>query len=152
MASACNLQEVHYITLSLQRFTEILQEFWRTFNQIKSGRQRQRETQALHARATSDGSRAGSALDNLLRERSSLQHSHKAADEVLSSAALTHEALVRQRVALGSSSGALSRIQDFLPGVQSLMGLIGQRRQRNDRIVALLIGCLLCFILWWKLL
>lgn len=101
-----------------------------------------------------DGGAQGgvSESDVLLRERAALMGSHKAIDGALAQAAAAHEALLRQRSSLGVTAAGLGGILARVPGVGGLMDAIQRRRLRNDQVIAVVIGAVVCFALWYYVL
>jgi Golgi SNAP receptor complex protein 1 len=103
----------------------------------------------MAARRTGGSANGASDTDTLLRERGSLQVSHKAMDSMLAQADETREALQRQRGSLMNSSTGLGAMAARFPSVQALIGAIQRRRTRDQRIIALLVAACICFTLWY---
>jgi hypothetical protein len=141
-----------------QRAREVLHDFKSAFRREAAGLQQRRDAALLYSslRGGGGGGVKGaadmSAVDALLRERGSLSSSGRAIDDVLATAADTHNALARQRAALAGAAGRLGTYTARLPGVGGLMDAIHRRRVRNDQVLAVVIAACLCFALWWLVL
>lgn len=140
---------------ALQGHHEVLMELETAARRHRSAAKHAIEAAALlggRGGAATGGASGTSDTDALLRERSSLLGSHKAIDGALAQAAAAHEALLRQRSSLGVTAAGLGSIVMRVPGVQGLMDAIQRRKLRNDQVIAVLIGAVVCLALWYYVL
>ena len=123
----------------LQRHREILHDFQQEFNKLRSARRAASEREELLSSVRQDIREHRSATDMLLRERSAIHGSDRAADEALGTASATCDALASQRSGMGGVGGKLRQLASVSPQINSLIGMIG-RRKRRDKVV---LGCVI---------
>ena len=134
---------------ALQGHHEVLDELEAAARKHRAAARHALEAAALLQGARGDGSGIGGGeSDALLRERAALIGSHKAIDGALAQAAAAHEALLKQRSSLGVTAASVGAIVLRVPGVQGLMDAIHRRRVRNDQVIAIIIGFIVCFAVW----
>ena len=98
-------------------------------------------------------------MKDLIKERSGVRNALHMADEYLgfsllepftnSQASNSHQALLDQRRRLANSQHRILGIVNRIPGVNSLMRNIQNRKTKDNAIVAVVIGLCVCFILWY---
>ena len=101
------------------------------------------------ANTASSGDGTDPAMEQLLRERNAIDNSMKSASSVLNQAAGVRTELRSQGASLRGVTGTMASIANNIPGVNTLIDKIRQKRQRDDRVVSgVVAGCIL-FTLWY---
>jgi Golgi SNAP receptor complex protein 1 len=138
----------------LQRFREVYRddrsEFEKVRGSVRAKLERRELFGSLGRTPTTTGS--SSATDHLLRERSSIEGSSRAAADVIQQATEAKGALRNQRSALGLSGAKILDIGATFTGVSSLIGRIRQKRTRDNTVIGLVVAGCICFIVYWTLL
>mmetsp|Transcript_122890 Transcript_122890/g.192907 ORF Transcript_122890/g.192907 Transcript_122890/m.192907 type:complete len:217 (+) Transcript_122890:45-695(+) len=132
------------------RFRETHQELARDFKRVSQSI----EHQYQHARLIPKG-RSSNAEDSieqgLMRERNALSATLSMTDEVISQATSTHTMLQGQRVTLQSTSGKVGSLTAMFPGLDSLISQIGDRKNKENMVLASTIAGCIIFTMWYKL-
>ncbi|EGC29208.1 hypothetical protein DICPUDRAFT_159234 [Dictyostelium purpureum] len=89
-------------------------------------------------------------MTNLLREHSSLQNSSYLTDSILGQARQAHEALENQRRILRGASSKITSMPNLFQTIDGVTSKIKRYKQRNVVIIGLLIGGLICFLLYYS--
>jgi golgi SNAP receptor complex member 1 len=89
------------------------------------------------------------AMDHLLRERSHIQNSMSAANNVLGQAESVRTNLRYQGQSLRGAQGMMLQLTSNIPGLNSLVENIRRRRGRDDMVVAGVIATCVVFTLWY---
>lgn len=98
-------------------------------------------------------------MKDLIKERSAVRSALHMADEYIgfalrdplmdSQAASSHQSLLDQRRRLANSQHRILGIVNRIPGVNSLMRSIQNKKGKDNVIVAVVIALCVCFILWY---
>jgi Golgi SNAP receptor complex protein 1 len=138
-------------SLLVKRYREILFDCGADFNKTSASVQRRREAMELFRGANTNTTSEGGdpAMEQLLRERNAIDNSMKSASSVLNQAAGVRSELRSQGASLRGVTGTMAAIANNIPGVNTLIDKIRQKRQRDDRVVSgVVAGCIL-FTLWY---
>ena len=139
-------------SLLVKRYREILFDCGADFNKTLASVQRRREANELFRGSNSSANKTdGSdpAMEQLLRERNAIDNSMTSASSVLNQAASVRTELRSQGASLRGITGTMASIANNIPGVNTLIDKIRQKRQRDDKVVSgVVAGCIL-FILWY---
>ena len=90
-----------------------------------------------------------SATQRLLRERSGISNSIRGVNTVLAQASEAKDTLLGQRSSIGGASVNLSSLTRRIPGVGKLMDALSKKKSRENTIIGVFIGILVCFSMWW---
>lgn len=146
--SLSNHQEV-----LIKRYYEIHFDYSTEFKNTSATVQRKRESMELMNSSQSlHKDEQDSSVAKLLREKVSIAASMKSINDVISQAFDTRNALAEQRASLLGSSGGLSNLTASMPGFGKLIDGIQKKKSRETMIIAVVIGLLLCFTIWWMFL
>lgn len=85
----------------------------------------------------------------MLGERSRLDHSHNATDNLLNQAYAVNESFGLQREQLERVRQSAMHVAGMVPGVNGLIGRIGGKKRRDGIILGSFIA--FCFLLFWFL-
>ena len=89
-------------------------------------------------------------MHDLMEEHSAIGGAHREADRVLLQATAAHSDLESQRRRLDGVGGRLQRLARDVPGLNSLMSRIRNRRERDRTVLAACIGTLtFLLMLYW---
>lgn len=137
--------------LLVKRYREILFDLSSDFNKTSSTLQRKREQAELFSGANTQKGSDGTdpAMEQLLRERNSIQNSLNASNMVLNQAADIHGDLRNQGASLQASRSSLAKLTQNVPGLNQLVDAISKKRSRDDKIVAGTIAACIVFTLWY---
>ena len=138
-------------SLLVKRYREILFDCGADFNKTLALVQRRREAMELFRGANTNSTVEvlDPAMEQLLRERTAIDNSMKSASSVLNQAANVRSELRSQGTSLRGIVGTMASIVNNIPGVNTLIDKIRQKRQRDDRVVSgVVAGCIL-FTLWY---
>ena len=129
----------------LQRHREILHDFQQEYNRSKAAIRAATERSQLLSSVREDirehrCATSRRASDALLRERSGIAATSRAADGLLGQAHANLDAITQQRGRFGGMSSKLSSISSLAPQVNSLIGAISRRERRDKIILAVVIG------------
>lgn len=83
----------------------------------------------------------------MLDERQRIDNSHNVADSVLSQAYAVQESFVLQRETLANINRRITLAASQVPGINSLIGRISARKQRDGIIMGSFIA--FCFLFFW---
>jgi len=90
-------------------------------------------------------------MEHLLRERSAIGNSLRAADDVLGQAAEVQSELRTQGSSLRGAQGTMLAIAANVPGVNQLIDKIRKKRNKDDIILSGVIAFCILFTLWYVL-
>jgi hypothetical protein len=141
--------------VQLQRLREIGVEQRQKFRASQNRLKQVRESEALRrvmqrdARAEGDGDRHAQEL--LMRERTSVLNSSRMAGEIINQAVEVHGELLAQRSGFSGTAGRLVDIGRQVPGLNTLIQRIENKRTRDNTIIAIAIAFGVCFMLWYWL-
>mmetsp|Transcript_14734 Transcript_14734/g.24432 ORF Transcript_14734/g.24432 Transcript_14734/m.24432 type:complete len:235 (+) Transcript_14734:74-778(+) len=144
--SLSNHQEV-----LIKRYYEIHFDYSTEFKNTSATVQRKRESMELMQSSSraAHGDGQDSSISKLLREKTSIAASMKSINDVISQAFETKTALSSQRSSLAGSSGGLASLTANVPGFGRLIDGIQRKKSRESMIIAVAIGLLVCFTIWW---
>ena len=139
-------------SLLVKRYREILFDCGADFNKTLASVQRRREAMELFRGSNNNSNKkdgSDPAMEQLLRERNAIDNSMKSASSVLNQAASVRTELRSQGASLRGITGTMASIANNIPGVNTLIDKIRQKRQRDDKVVSgVVAGCIL-FTLWY---
>ena len=133
----------------IERQKEVKRELQNDYKRILSSIQ-QKENRILLMR--SNGMPASSEddeMNSLLKERGSVRNALHMADEYLGRAADSHQSLVDQRRRLVNSQHHILGIVNRIPGVNTLMRSIQNKKSKDSLIVAGVVAVCVCFCIWY---
>jgi len=138
---------------TLQRHTEILQDYRQEFNKTASNIAAIVEREDLLSSVQSDISdyrnKQSGAMDSLQREMEHTRNSERLIDEQISIALETRESLVSQREILKAVQTKLNDLTNKFPMINNLVNKINFRKRRDTIILGVVIGLCLVFMLWY---
>lgn len=135
--------------IQVNRMKEVLFDFKSEFYSLQRKLKVQSKREALFKEATERlGSKSNkTAEEYLLKERFSIANSHNAADGLLDQASVGLNALKRQKKTFGKSVSGLTSIGSSIPAVNQLMKRIGNKKTRDNTILAIVIALCISLIL-----
>lgn len=138
------------------RYQDVLQDLRADFDRSSLALQRARDRHELLGGAANQNSNSGNgnnnaAMDSLLRERNHIHNSMNAVGSVIGQAEAVHSDLHGQGRSLRSTGGILGQIAGNIPGLNSIVEKIRQRRSSDDKIIAGVIASCIVFTLWYVL-
>jgi hypothetical protein len=137
----------------LQRFREVYRDDRSEFERVRSAvRAKLQRSELFGSLGRSVAKASGTATDHLLRERTAIEGSSRAAADVIAQASDAKSALRSQRNALGLSNGKVLDIGAAMTGVSSLIGRIRQKRTRDNTIIGVVVASCICFLVYWMFL
>lgn len=142
---------------TLQRHTEILQDYRQEFKKTASNIAAIVEREDLLSSVQSDISdyrnkengKRGQAMDSLQREMEHTRNSERLIDEQINIALETRESLVSQREIIKAVQTKLNDITNKFPMINNLVSKINLRKRRDTIILGLVIGLCLTAIIWY---
>ncbi|BGP06428.1 Golgi SNAP receptor complex member 1 [Rhodotorula toruloides] len=140
-------------THALERHRDVLAEYRRDFQRtqasLRDAEQRANllgsVRQEISAFKTASGS---SVTDSLLAERGRIDNSHRMADETLEQAYATRAEFSAQRSNLSRIQQRMNGAASQVPGLNSVIGMINNRRQKNAMIWGVVLGLMAVILLW----
>ena len=141
---------------TLQRHREILHDYSYEFKKTKASIKQARESAHLLSNVRNEirthASQNQSRMDHLLRERNALQQSGHAADEVIDAAAEARQSLLHQRTYLENARSGLGSIGSaVMPAINSIVGTIARKKQRDQLILAAVAAtCIILIFFYWS--
>jgi len=138
--------------LLVKRYREILFDLTSDFQKTSTTLQRKREHVELMASASTfqnNNSTTDPAMEQLLRERNSINNSMNASQSIIAQASETYSDLRQQGLSMRNVGGAMSRITANVPSLNRIMDTIRRKRSRDDYIVAGVIATCILFTLWY---
>lgn len=150
MRSCTMGSQSHHQEVLIKRYYEIHFDYSTEFKNTSATVQRKRESMELMQSSKNlHKDEQDSSVSKLLKEKSSIAASMKSINDVISQAFDTKNALVNQRNSLLGSSGGLSNLTANVPGFGRLIDGIQRKKSYEQIIIAVVIGILLCFTIWW---
>jgi len=138
---------------TLQRHTEILQDYRQEFNKTASNIAAIAEREDLLSSVQSDisdfRSKQNGAMESLQREMEHTRNSERLIDEQINIALETRESLVNQREILKAVQTKLNDLTNKFPMINNLVNKINFRKRRDTIILGVVIGLCLVFMLWY---
>ncbi|BGO98092.1 hypothetical protein RTG_01287 [Rhodotorula toruloides ATCC 204091] len=140
-------------THALERHRDVLAEYRRDFQRtqasLRDAEQRANllgsVRQEISAFKTASGS---SVTDSLLAERGRIDNSHRMVDETLEQAYATRAEFSAQRSNLSRIQQRMNGVASQVPGLNSVIGMINNRRQKNAMIWGVVLGLMAVILLW----
>lgn len=136
----------------IKRYHEIHFDYSSEFKNTSSTVQRKRESMELFQSSKKLSGEEDSSVAKLLRERNSIAQSMKSINEVISQAFEARNALLGQRNTLGGASTGLNNLASNVPSFNRLIDGIQRKKTRETLIIAVVVGILVCFTIWWTFL
>jgi len=137
---------------TLQRHTEILQdykqEFTKTSSNISSMLEREELLSSVQTQISGNRGR-NEKMDSLQRELEHTRNSERMIDEQISIALETRDNLVSQREILKAVQTKLNDLSSKFPLINSLVNKINLRKRRDTIILGSVIGLCLVFMIWY---
>ncbi|KAK8799445.1 hypothetical protein WA158_005994 [Blastocystis sp. Blastoise] len=139
--------DIRNVTI-VQRQKEIIKEFKLEYNRTKMSIHRKSDRLALLSR---NGGRdvESDEMDLLLKENESVKNSNRLADNLIEQAGETHNNLKSQFNNIRNSREKMGGIIDKLPVIGTLLKNIGNKKNKDNTIVAIVIAILICFCIWY---
>jgi len=138
---------------TLQRHTEILQDYRQEFNKTASNIaaivEREDLLSSVHSDISDFRNKQSGAMDSLQREMEHTRNSERLIDEQISIALETRESLVSQREILKAVQTKLNDLTNKFPMINNLVNKINFRKRRDTIILGVVIGLCLVFMLWY---
>jgi Golgi SNAP receptor complex protein 1 len=135
------------------RHRDILHDFTQEYRRLSSTVEAARERANLLGGASSSSSAplmGGGGTGLLLRERGILDRSHAAVDQVIGQAQGVASSLSGQRQLFDAIDSKVASIGARFPVVNSLLNAIRRRKNRDNMILAGVMGvCMLLILLYW---
>ncbi|KAA1091803.1 hypothetical protein PGTUg99_013222 [Puccinia graminis f. sp. tritici] len=133
------------MTHACNRHKEVLQEYERDFKRTRTSLRECEQRASLLSSVRSEissfkSSQIASEQDRHLNDRSSINSSHRLADDVLGQAYETRYQFSNQRRTLFNSNSRMGSVIATVPGVNSLISMINSRRRRDTLILATVAG------------
>lgn len=137
--------------LLVKRYREILFDYTSDFNKTSATLARKKEHSELFASrsSVSQGESGDDAMEQLLRERTSINNSMETSASIINQASEIYGDLKQQGMSLKNVGGAISRITGNIPGLNRIVDNIRRKRSRDDYIVAGTIATCVCLTLWY---
>jgi len=135
----------------IQRLREILFDYKSEFRNTQSKKSEKRQRKMLLKEVSETSNEDRTAEELLLQEKYSLSSSHSATDAILGQAHEVSATLRNQRNAFTNATSRLASIGKAVPGVNTLMQRIQNKRTRDNTILAIVISFCICFILFYVL-
>ncbi|CCF52435.1 hypothetical protein NDA11_003327 [Ustilago hordei] len=138
---------------AVQRHREVLFDFTRDFRRSKTNLRHAIDRRDLLGNVQGDinayKAAQSSDADALLAERGRIDNSHSMIDRTLEQAYATRADFADQRSTLQGISTRMSNTAAQVPGLNSIITLIGRRRRRDSVIMACLVGILTVLLLMY---
>mmetsp|Transcript_10859 Transcript_10859/g.19852 ORF Transcript_10859/g.19852 Transcript_10859/m.19852 type:complete len:256 (-) Transcript_10859:466-1233(-) len=137
--------------LLVKRYREILFDSSTDFHKTSAAVARRREARDLFQGAdkSKKGDARDPAMEQLLRERNSIEGSRKSANAVLGQAHEIRSDLRSQGNSLRGVSSTMVNIASNIPGVNKLIETIRKKRGQDDKIVSGVIAACVLFTLYY---
>ena len=134
----------------LARYQDIYHDHKMEFAKLCSKIQRQRQRAELFGHVEGDSQTDDSARDHLLRERKLLAEASQQGQEILSKAEAAYTGLREQGNSLfGVASRMTTGVIGRFPMIGNLVERVRRRKQRDQIIMAILLGFFVFFTLWY---
>jgi len=147
----CNSSSAgHHHEGLIKRYHEIHFDYSTEFKNTSSTVNRKRESMELFQTSKSlHGDDKDSSVSKILRERSTIAASMRSINDVISQAFEARSSLMSQRNTLSGTNSGLSGLTANVPSFTRLIDGIQKKKGRESMIVAVIIGLLLCIVIWW---
>ena len=160
----------------LQRYREILFDFSSEYKKLNQVFQRNRESVELFRNRRNSTNRKqslftsdsngqnvnkngdqetkqsqyhGSAMEVLMQERRGISSSIRSVSSIISQALEITDNLTSQRDSINTSTGRMGNVNSSIPSLNRMVGIIQQKKTRDNIIIGSLIGFCICFSLWY---
>ena len=134
---------------TLSRYNDIYHTSKMDYAKLKTHLQRERQKMELFG-SDNNESTDDPARDQLLRERRLLAEATQQGEEILSKAEAAHAGMKEQGMSLLSSSSRMANnVLARFPTIGHLVERVRRRKRRDQIIIAMLIGFLIFFTLWY---
>ncbi|BGP23175.1 golgi SNAP receptor complex member 1 [Rhodotorula toruloides] len=140
-------------THALERHRDVLAEYRRDFQRtqasLRDAEQRANLLGSVRQEISAFKTASGpSVTDSLLAERGRIDNSHRMADETLEQAYATRAEFSAQRSNLSRVQQRMHGVASQVPGLNSVIGMINNRRQKNAMIWGVVLGLMAVILLW----
>ena len=136
----------------IQRCREILNDDRHYFRKIQRSITKKEESSELFRERNTARDKELSDTELLLKEREHLNNSSRMVDDIYNRALGTKDQLQHQRRVFLAGDSRMSKMLSSFPGMSQIMNSIQRKKIRDQRILAVVIGALLFFVIWWYLL
>lgn len=126
---------------------ELVRDFKRVVESIDS--QYQHARLLPKNRGSSNGAQ-DDAEANLMREKAALNSTLSATDELISQGQTMHDMLKGQRSALTGIHGKVGTLESVLPGINSLIDKISDRKNKERVVLSMTVASCCFFTIWYK--
>ena len=151
-------QEYKNISQTIQRKKESLELFGSSSSSYSNSSSNS-SSNSMNPRSNSSGGASGvgaggddglsAATSKLLRERSTQSMIGKGVGDMIQQAITVKDSLTSQRLALTSTGGGLSTITSAAPSFSRLIDSMQKKKFRDNVIMAVVLGVLSFFTIWW---
>jgi len=135
----------------IQRLREILLDNRSKFRTAQLRHRQAREGEALRKSIKREHAEDRQAESLLMQERSSLMNSVNMTSNIIGQAVETRNELIRQRATFTGSAGRMVDVARQVPGINTLIKRIEDKRTRDNTVIALVIAVCICVLLWYWL-
>jgi Golgi SNAP receptor complex protein 1 len=144
---------LHHQEGLVKRYHEIHFDYSTEFKNTSATVHRKRESMELFQSSKAlHSDEPDSSIAKILRERNSIAASMRSINDVISQAFEAKNTLLNQRSTLTGTTGGLSTLAANVPSFNKLIEGIQKKKSRESTIVAVVIGALFCFTIWWMFL
>eukprot|EP01041_Mallomonas_annulata_P004096 gene4096-8144_t len=148
--NASSTNPAHHQEVLIKRYQEIHFDYNAEFKNTSAAVHRKRESMELFQSSKKmHENQEDSSVAKLLRERNTIAASMKSINDVISQAFHTRDTLNSQRSTLTGSAGGLTGLAANIPTFNRLIDGVQRKKYRESLVVALFVGCILCFSIWW---
>ncbi|GAA6052712.1 hypothetical protein JCM3770_007187 [Rhodotorula araucariae] len=139
---------------ALERHRDVLNEYRRDFQRtqasLRDAEQRANLLGSVRDEISAFKTATGSSVtDSLLAERGRIDNSHRMADETLEQAYATRAEFAAQRSGLSGIQARMNGVAAQVPGLNSVIGMIGSRRRRDSVIMGTVLGVCTLLLLFF---
>jgi hypothetical protein len=147
----------HQTQSLIKRYDDIYFDYKSDFKMISDAFRHKKESRrqlnsinnSNHKQNMEDKFDESSSVTKLLKERNTLQSNMRNIDEILGDANDARTSLRTQRSSMENAFGAVGTITAKMPTFNEFISGIQRKKLRELVILALLIGLLLCFVIWY---
>jgi len=135
------------------RFRETQQELKRDFKRVAQTIEHQQQHSRLLPKVRSRHQSGSDDVEaGLIQERNAIGASLDMTDEILCQARETHTMLKNQRSVLGGVQGKVTSLDSILPGINSLIDKISDRKNKERVVLSITVAGCCFFTIWYKFL
>jgi len=135
------------------RLRETQQELQRDFKRVAQSIEHQQQHSKLLPKVWNKHKNGSDDVETgLIQERNAIGASLSMTDEILSQARDTHDMLKNQRAVLGGVQGKVGSLDSLLPGINSLIDKISDRKNKERVVLSITVAGCCFFTIWYKFL